>query len=84
MDNQDEMSAEEVNQQRDQFVERLLQSTMGTFDIFTIYIGDRLGFYQALSENGWLTPHELASHTRTDERYVREWRNNRQHRQVRS
>ncbi|UCE83661.1 MAG: methyltransferase domain-containing protein [Deltaproteobacteria bacterium] len=73
MDNQDKMSGEEASQQRDQLVKRLLQSTMGTFDIFTIYIGDRLGFYRALADNGWLTPHELASHTRTHERYVREW-----------
>lgn len=73
MDNQDKRTLEEVSHQRDQFVERLLQSTAGTFDIFTMYIGDRLGFYQALSDNGWLTPHELASHTSTHERYVQEW-----------
>lgn len=59
--------------QRDAFVERLLQSTGGVFDIFTIYIGDRLGFYQALSRNGGLTSVELAGRTNTHERYVREW-----------
>jgi 2-polyprenyl-3-methyl-5-hydroxy-6-metoxy-1,4-benzoquinol methylase len=73
MDNQDKISLEKASQQRDQFVQRLLQSTAGTFDIFSIYIGDRLGFYQALSDNGWLTPHELAAHTDTHERYVQEW-----------
>ena len=73
MDSHDQISLEEASQQRDQFVKRLLQSTVGTFDIFTMYIGDRLGFYQALSDNGWLTPHELASHTSTHERYVQEW-----------
>jgi 2-polyprenyl-3-methyl-5-hydroxy-6-metoxy-1,4-benzoquinol methylase len=59
--------------QRDTFVERLLQSTSGVFDIFTVYIGDRLGFYQALTSNGSLTSVELASQTNTQERYVREW-----------
>ncbi|MBI3006766.1 MAG: methyltransferase domain-containing protein [candidate division NC10 bacterium] len=60
-------------QKRDAFVERLLHSTRGTFDIFSIYIGVRLGFYEALAEAGPLTSPELASRTRTSERYVREW-----------
>jgi 2-polyprenyl-3-methyl-5-hydroxy-6-metoxy-1,4-benzoquinol methylase len=60
-------------EQRDVFVERLLQSTSGVFDIFTIYIGDRLGLYQTLSANGPLTSAELADRTGTHERYVREW-----------
>jgi 2-polyprenyl-3-methyl-5-hydroxy-6-metoxy-1,4-benzoquinol methylase len=59
--------------QREAFVERMLQSTAGTFDMFTIYLGERLGFYKALAENGWLTSDELAAHTGTYERYVREW-----------
>jgi len=59
--------------QRDAFVERLLQSTAGVFDIFTVYIGDRLGYYQKLSNNGSLTSVELASQTGTYERYAREW-----------
>jgi SAM-dependent methyltransferase len=59
--------------QRDELVERLLQSTAGVFDIFTIYIGERLGFYRALAGSGSLTPRELASRTNTHVRYVREW-----------
>ena len=59
--------------ERDAFVERLLQSTSGVFDMFTIYIGDRLGLYRALAQNGPLTSVELAGRTRTHERYVREW-----------
>jgi ubiquinone/menaquinone biosynthesis C-methylase UbiE len=62
-----------IVKQRDAFVERLLQSTSGVFDIFTVYIGDRLGFYQALTNNGGLTSVELATRTNTQERYVREW-----------
>lgn len=62
-----------VVQQRDAFVERLLKAMAGTFDIFTIYIGHRLGFYHALAEGDWLTPLELAQRTNTYERYGREW-----------
>lgn len=54
-------------------VERLLTSTAGAFDIFTIYLGDRLGFYRSLSEHGPATSAELAVRTGAYERYVREW-----------
>jgi 2-polyprenyl-3-methyl-5-hydroxy-6-metoxy-1,4-benzoquinol methylase len=69
MGDQDKAIAEE----RDAFVERLLQSTAGVFDIFTVYIGDRLGLYRALAQNGGSTSAELAAETGTHERYVREW-----------
>ncbi len=58
---------------RDAFVERMLKSTSGAFDIFTIYIGDRLDFYRALADGGRLTSVELASRTGIHERYAREW-----------
>ena len=64
---------DEQTAQRDEFVERMLQSTAGVFDIFTIHIGDRLGFYRALASIGPLTPAELAARTNTQERYAREW-----------
>lgn len=38
-----------------------------------VVIGDRLGLYRALAENGPLNSTELAAHTQTHERYVREW-----------
>jgi 2-polyprenyl-3-methyl-5-hydroxy-6-metoxy-1,4-benzoquinol methylase len=60
-------------QQRDVFLERLLQSTRGTFEIFSVYIGVCLGFYPALAAGGPLTSTELASRTGTAERYAREW-----------
>lgn len=59
-------------QQRDAFIERLLKSTRGVFEVFSIYIGVRLGFYEALAGRP-LTSTELASRTRTHERYAREW-----------
>lgn len=66
-------SGNPIAQRRDAFVERLLQSTRGTFEIFSVYIGVRLGFYEALAAAGPLTSPGLASRTRTYERYVREW-----------
>lgn len=68
-----EILTEDETRKRDAFVERMLASTSGTFDIFTIYLGDRLGFYRALADNGALTSIELSAATQTYERYVREW-----------
>jgi len=73
MSTTDQMPADTVAQQRDAFTERLLQSVSGAFDIFSIYIGDRLGFYRALADGGPLTSTDLAARTETDERYAREW-----------
>ncbi|MHC4093593.1 MAG: class I SAM-dependent methyltransferase [Planctomycetota bacterium] len=73
MNNSVQQVTDAVAQERDAFVERLLQSTAGVFEIFTIYIGDRLGFYETLAGNGPLTAGELAARTGTQERYVREW-----------
>jgi SAM-dependent methyltransferase len=66
-------SADAVASQRDAFIERFLQSAAGTFSLFSIYIGDRLGLYRALTEGGPATSSELAQRTNTHERYIREW-----------
>jgi SAM-dependent methyltransferase len=62
-----------VAEQRDAFMERLLQSISGAFDVFALYLGDRLGYYQAMAGGEWLTSTVLAERTGTHERYVREW-----------
>src|SRR5688500_15091629 len=67
------MPADSVASQRDAFIERFLQFAAGTFNMFSIYIGDRLGLYRALAEGGPVTSAELASRTGTNERYIREW-----------
>ena len=67
------MSAGEIASQRDAFIERFLQFTSGTFSLFSIYIGDRLGLYRALAEGGPATSGELSERTNTHERYIREW-----------
>jgi SAM-dependent methyltransferase len=38
-----------------------------------VVLGDRLGLYQAIAENGPVTPDELAHKTGLRERYLREW-----------
>lgn len=54
------------------FVERVFASVLATQEIQAAYIGDRLGWYQALADQA-LTAPELAARTSTSERYAREW-----------
>jgi 2-polyprenyl-3-methyl-5-hydroxy-6-metoxy-1,4-benzoquinol methylase len=42
-------------------------------ELYTIYLGERLGLYRALADHGPATSAELAERTGTAERYVREW-----------
>ncbi len=67
------MADSDLAKKRDAFIERLLESTKSTLEMFSIYIGERLGFYRTLSEAGPMTSPELSSRTDTHERYVREW-----------
>ena len=52
---------------------RLRRDMVGALEIFTVYLGERLGLYRALAADGPATSAELAGRTGTDERYVREW-----------
>ena len=67
------LQLEDVSQQRGELAERLLRSAGGVFEIFTVYIGHRLGLYAALARMDDATPAELATSTGLQERYVREW-----------
>src|SRR6266853_4515811 len=58
---------------RDAFVRRLFQAFVEGGNLVTIYVGDRLGLYQALADLGPVTPGELATQAGTHERYTREW-----------
>ena len=53
--------------------ERLFGNALGALELYTIYLGDRLGLYRALAESGPATSSQLAARTGTTERYVREW-----------
>ncbi len=68
-----ELTTETATEQRDALVGRLFEAVLGAMDIFTVYIGDRLGFYRALAVGGATTSTALAARTGTHERYVREW-----------
>jgi SAM-dependent methyltransferase len=59
--------------QAEQLVDRIFQSTLATFDIYALSLGDRLGFYRALVAGGPQTAADLARRTGTNSRYTREW-----------
>ena len=67
-----EAGPETATANRDGLVERVFSAALGTYDIFSIYIGDRLGLYAVLNEKP-STAKGLAHRTGTDERYIREW-----------
>ncbi len=57
----------------EEFAQRLLDAILGAQFVQAAYLGDRLGYYQALAAAGPLTSPELAARTGTAERYAREW-----------
>ena len=57
----------------DALIERIFAAAVASFDIAGIYLGERLGWYRSLADDGPATPDELAARTETDARYAREW-----------
>jgi len=53
--------------------ERMVASALGWVDTMAVYLGDRLGWYRSLRDDGPATPDELAERTGTAPRYAREW-----------
>jgi 2-polyprenyl-3-methyl-5-hydroxy-6-metoxy-1,4-benzoquinol methylase len=53
--------------------QRLLDATTGALELFAVYLGDRLGLYEALRSSGPLTTAELAAAADIAPRYAREW-----------
>ena len=53
--------------------DRLFRDMTGALELLTVYLGERLGLYQALYADGPATSAELAARTGTVERYIREW-----------
>ena len=58
---------------RDALAERLLEACVASLDLLHVYVGDRLGLYEALATAGPLRADELAARCRIDPRYAREW-----------
>jgi SAM-dependent methyltransferase len=62
-----------VTSSTDALAERIFASAIASFDIAGIYLGDRLGWYRSLADDGPATADELAARTGSDARYAREW-----------
>jgi 2-polyprenyl-3-methyl-5-hydroxy-6-metoxy-1,4-benzoquinol methylase len=54
-------------------VERLFRDAGAALELNSVYLGERLGLYRSLAEQGSATSVELADRTGTAERYIREW-----------
>ncbi|HSH33157.1 MAG TPA: SAM-dependent methyltransferase, partial [Actinomycetota bacterium] len=52
---------------------RIFGAVLETFDVYAVYIGDRLGYYRALAADGPATSAELAARVGAAERHTREW-----------
>jgi 2-polyprenyl-3-methyl-5-hydroxy-6-metoxy-1,4-benzoquinol methylase len=53
--------------------ERIFGNAVAALELYTVYLGERLGLYRALAEGGPASSSQLADRTGTAERYVREW-----------
>ncbi|MBV9193115.1 MAG: methyltransferase domain-containing protein [Solirubrobacterales bacterium] len=58
------------------FMGRFVDDLGAALSAALVVIGDKLGLYRAMGDGEPVTPNELASHTGTDARYVREWLSN--------
>jgi SAM-dependent methyltransferase len=57
----------------EELADRLYRAEIGALELYTVYLGERLGLYRVLAERGPVTSGELAERSGTTERYVREW-----------
>ena len=55
------------------FIGKILGDLGGALSTPLVRMGDKLGLYKALNEQGPMTPAELAAKTNVAERYAREW-----------
>ncbi|QWF23311.1 methyltransferase domain-containing protein [Nocardioides sp. LMS-CY] len=60
-------------QSADEVAERLFGSILGTVEVMSVFLGDRLGWYRSLAGEGPASANELARRTGTHARYAREW-----------
>jgi 2-polyprenyl-3-methyl-5-hydroxy-6-metoxy-1,4-benzoquinol methylase len=60
-------------EQRGALVERLFRGGIAVLEMLSIYVGDRLGLYRALAQDGPSTATQLARSAGIHERYAREW-----------
>jgi SAM-dependent methyltransferase len=60
-------------ERRDALVGKLFETSIGAMELGAVYLGIRLGLYEALVRLKGATASQLAAATGTHERYVREW-----------
>jgi 2-polyprenyl-3-methyl-5-hydroxy-6-metoxy-1,4-benzoquinol methylase len=65
--------SESETKQRDDLTGRLYGAYIGMLDLASVYLGDRLGLYRSLADDGPATAAQLAQRAGIDERYAREW-----------
>ena len=58
------------------FIGKVVGDLGGVFSAPLVRMGEKLGLYKALNEQGPMTPAELAAKTNVAERYAREWLSN--------
>src|SRR5215472_5523772 len=58
---------------QEEFVGKVVEQISGTMTTLLAAIGDRLGLFKNLAEQGPATSTELASRTKLNKRYLREW-----------
>jgi predicted O-methyltransferase YrrM len=61
-----------MNQTTEEFAERVFRSALGTVEVLSIHLGDRLGWYRALAR-GPATADELVARAGGAPRYATEW-----------
>ncbi|NMO55353.1 class I SAM-dependent methyltransferase [Actinoplanes sp. TBRC 11911] len=57
----------------DVLARRLFEETLGALDLYSIYLGDQLGYYRAMTGGDWFSAESLARRTGTSVRYTEEW-----------
>lgn len=65
--------SEDVGAQVEAFAGRVLEAFVGSADVLSMYIGECLGLYRALGDDGPATSGELAARAGLDARYLEEW-----------
>ncbi|MDG4827550.1 methyltransferase domain-containing protein [Asanoa sp. WMMD1127] len=62
-----------MTQSTEEFADRLFRSALGTAELLSVYLGDRLGWYQALADGGPADAAALVERAGGTPRYAREW-----------
>src|SRR5687767_4447855 len=63
--------AKTAEARRDDLAGRLMAAALGALEMQAVYLGDRLGLYRSLAEEGPATPAELAERAGIHPRYAR-------------